>query len=64
MKEQPILDPVLPYGVPFEGSTFRKVSLLKCVNYNIRDPYQFLELQSDKYTKVVQREDGTDRVVM
>jgi hypothetical protein len=44
MREQPILDPVLPYGVPFEGSILGKVSLYKCVDYNGRHPYKFHKL--------------------
>jgi hypothetical protein len=53
-RNEPIPDPVLPYDVPFEGHTFKKVSLLKCVDYNIQDPHQFPEIQVEKYTEVIQ----------
>jgi hypothetical protein len=49
MKEQLILDLMLACRVQFEGSMFRRVPLLKCVYYNVRDPNQFPELQFDKY---------------
>ena len=42
---------------------FGKVPLLKYVDYNIMDPNLFLELQFDKYTKVIQKEDGTKKLV-
>jgi hypothetical protein len=50
MKEQSITNPVLPYGVPFEGSTFKKVSsyvsittswiLLSFLSYSMKSTYR------------------------
>jgi hypothetical protein len=64
MKEQRIPNLVLLSGVPFEGVEFGKVSLHKCVDYNVRDPKKFPEIQYNIFTTVIQRLDGTDKAVM
>ena len=37
LKEQWIIDPMLPFDVPVDNFPFGKVPLLKCVDYNIHD---------------------------
>jgi len=38
IKEYPILEPLMPSRVDFQGPKLGKVPLLKCGDYNVRDP--------------------------
>lgn len=54
----------MSFDVNFKGPKLGKVPILKCVDYSVCDPIQFLELKFDKYACIFSKAYGIENVVI